>query len=244
MERVNSVLVLTQVYECLPEDELGGAGIGFALGYRDLGLVAGFLVVSLTQVSIGEEVVREPVFGIRQYGLLESGSRGWVILAFEGGSAEEGESLGAVRAPIRRGPQVSTGLGEFPLLKVQISQKKVQIRAGWRQLIGVVELLLRFFELSRLECRNGVLGLLPCFRRQQRVRHVEIDRFGIAVEHDVGASGAEGVRDFYFFMSAEIADGTHIHGVGSVREVGKDSQGRVSGGLPCGGLIVQVYEFQ
>ena len=77
IERVDSVLVLTQVYQCLPEDELGGAGIGFALGDRDLRLVAGFVVVALAQVSIGEEVVGQPVFGIRQYRLLERGSCGW-----------------------------------------------------------------------------------------------------------------------------------------------------------------------
>ena len=241
---MNAFLILTEVYEGLTEDELGGAGSRFALGDRDLRLVAGFVVVALAQVSIGEEVVREPVFGIRQYGLLERGSCGRVILAFEVGSAQEGESLSVVRAEIRRCPQVSSGLGEFSLLKIQIPEKKVQIGAGWRQLIGVVELFLRFFELSRLECRNGVLGLLPRFRRQQRARHIKIDRFGIAVEHDVSASGAEGVPEFYFFMSAEKADGAYIHGVASVGEVGKDSQRRIAGGLPCGRLIVQVYEFQ
>ena len=108
--------------------------------------------------------MREPVFVIGEYGLLERGSRCRVILAFEARSAEEREGLSVVRVQIRRRSQVSSSLREIPLLKIQIPKKEIQFRAGGRQLIGVVEMLLRVFELSRLESRNCVLGLFSRFR--------------------------------------------------------------------------------
>ena len=71
IQSLNSLLIVTEVYEGLTEDELSRASSSLAFGNRDLRLVACFVIVLLVKIGVGQKIVWNPVFIVSQHGLLQ-----------------------------------------------------------------------------------------------------------------------------------------------------------------------------
>src|SRR4029077_12442573 len=223
MEGLDAFLVLPKSDEGLSKNDLRRASSllsrFLAFGDCELSLVASLLVIFLSKVRVGQQVVREPIIAILEHRLFQSGSRCRVVVPCQVRSTEKIQSLGVMRAELCGSDEIRPRLCVILLLKIQIAQEEVEIRTGGRQLVGGVQMFLGCTEITRLERIDGASCFLPRVRRYELVTHVKMDGVRVTIKHDLNIRRTQ--DDLQFQSGAEVADSAHFSLVtpqGQVRE--------------------------
>src|SRR5438132_4700799 len=96
-------------------------------------------------------------------------------------------------------------LGKVFALEIQIAKEKIYVGTIRNSLVSLLQLLLSFFQVPRLERPHSTLGLLTRFGRHvRRVRLFQFDAVGIPSEGNLKAEGGKATPDGVGLMLSQV----------------------------------------